>query len=74
MASAVLPRADRGSGLGLLGTATSLGRLGASVTFGWIWAAQSDVAALTVFALLLPVVMTGSALVLSRAQREIIAS
>lgn len=72
MASAVLPRADRGSGLGLLGTATSLGRLGASVMFGWLWTTRSDVAALTVFAVLLPPVMLASALVLSRAQREII--
>ena len=38
MASAVLPRADRGSGLGLLATGTSLGRFGASLMFGWIWA------------------------------------
>jgi MFS family permease len=73
MASAVLPRADRGSGLGLLGTATSLGRLGASMVFGWIWAARSEAAALTVFALLLPPVIVLSALTLSRAQREIIA-
>lgn len=73
MASAVLPRADRGSGLGLLGTATSLGRLGASVMFGWIWASQSEVAAVTAFAMLLPPVIVLSALVLSRAQREIIA-
>jgi hypothetical protein len=74
MASAVLPRADRGSGLGLLGTATSLGRLGASMMFGGIWASRSETAALTVFALLLPPVIVLSALALSRAQREIIAT
>jgi hypothetical protein len=72
MASAVLPRADRGSGLGLLATATSLGRLGASLVFGWVWSAGSDTAALTVFAASLPFVILISALLLSRAQREII--
>jgi MFS family permease len=74
MASAVLPRADRGSGLGLLATATSLGRLGASLAFGWIWASWSDTAALALFAAALPAVVVTSAVLLSRAQREIIAS
>jgi MFS family permease len=72
MASAVLPRADRGSGLGLLATATSLGRLGASLAFGWIWASWSDTAALALFAATLPAVVVTSAMLLSRAQREII--
>jgi hypothetical protein len=74
MASAVLPRADRGSGLGLLATATSLGRLGASLAFGWIWASWSDTAALALFAAALPAVVVTSAVLLSRAQPEIIAS
>lgn len=73
MTSSVLPRAERGSGLGLLATATSLGRLGASVIFGWIWASRSEVAALTLFAIVLPPVIVASAVVLARAQREIIA-
>ena len=72
IASSVLPRVDRGSGLGLLATATSLGRLGASLVFGWVWSARSDIAALTVFATALPLVILISALLLSRAQREII--
>ena len=71
MASAVLPGTDRGSGLGLLATATSLGRLGASLIFGWVWASWSEIAALTMFAIALPLVIVASAIVLSRAQREI---
>jgi len=71
MASAVLPGTDRGSGLGLLATATSLGRLGASLIFGWVWTSWSEIAALTMFAIALPLVIVASAIVLSRAQREI---
>jgi MFS family permease len=74
MASAVLPRADRGSGLGLLATATSLGRLVASLVFGWVWSRGSETAALTVFATALPLVILISALLLFRAQQEIIAA
>jgi MFS family permease len=74
MASAVLPRADRGSGLGLLATATSLGRLVASLVFGWVWSRGSETAALTVFATALPLVILISALLLFRAQQEIIAT
>jgi MFS family permease len=74
MASAALPRADRGSGLGLLATATSLGRLGASLVFGWMWASWSDTAALALFAAALPAVVIAGSLLLSRAQREIIGS
>jgi len=72
MASAVVPRADRGSGLGLLATATSLGRLGASLLFGWVWSAWDDATAVAVFAAVLPLMMMASAVILSRAQREII--
>lgn len=73
MASAVLPRPERGTGLGLLATATSLGRLCASLLFGWAWASWSDTAALVLFATVLPVAVLASAMLLSRAQREIIA-
>jgi predicted MFS family arabinose efflux permease len=72
MASARLPRAERGSGLGLLATATSLGRLGASMAFGWAWSAWGEGPALGLFATALPVVVAVAAVVLSRAQGEII--
>jgi MFS family permease len=72
MASAVLPRADRGSGLGLLATATSLGRLGASLLFGWAWSAWGDTTALALFATALPLVILASSLILWRVQAEII--
>jgi MFS family permease len=74
MTSAVLPRAERGSGLGLLTTATSLGKLGASVIFGWIWASRGEPAALLLFTLALPAALVVSGLILARAEREIIAA
>lgn len=73
MASSVLPAAERGSGLGLLATGTNLGRLGASVIFGWIWASRSESTALIAFAMVLPAAIVAGAVVLARAQREIIA-
>jgi MFS family permease len=73
MASALLPAGDRGSGLGLLATGTSLGRLGASLVFGWAWSAWGDAAALALFIIALPVVIAASVLILARAQRGIIA-
>jgi MFS family permease len=39
MAGAVLPERMRGSGLAMLGTATSLARLASSILFGLLWAA-----------------------------------
>lgn len=67
LASAVLPPELRGSGLGLLATAVSLGRLGASVAFGWVWSVWGATAALAAFAAALPVVIALSALALARA-------
>jgi hypothetical protein len=74
MTSAVLPRAERGSGLGLLATATSLGKLSASLLFGWIWSSRGEGMALLIFAAALPVALLASGAILARAQREIIAA
>jgi MFS family permease len=50
LASATLPAALRGSGLALLVTATSLGRLLASIVFGTIWTWQDVETAIAAFA------------------------
>jgi MFS family permease len=73
MASAVLPRAERGSGLGLLATATSLGRRGASLVFGWVWSRWDDTTALVIFLGALPAGILVGSVMLARAEREIIA-
>jgi MFS family permease len=74
MVSAVVPRSERGSGLGLLSTATSVGRMGASLAFGWAWTAWGDAAALAAFAATLPVGLLVAGVLLSRAQQEIISA
>jgi MFS family permease len=48
MTSAVLPESLRTSGLGVLTTVTSLGRLGASVLFGALWAVLGQTTAVIV--------------------------
>jgi hypothetical protein len=67
MTSAVVPPAERGAGLGLLATATSLGKLGASMSFGWIWSSQGDAMALLLFAAALPVALVTAMALLARA-------
>jgi MFS family permease len=57
LASATLPAALRGSGLALLVTATSLGRLLASIVFGTIWTWQDQETAIAAFAVGLVVAM-----------------
>ncbi len=57
LASVTLPPALRGSGLALLVTATSLGRLLASVLFGTIWTWQDVNTAIACFAVGLAVAM-----------------
>ncbi len=67
LASTTLPAALRGSGLALLVTATSLGRLLASVVFGTIWTWQDLETALAAFAvgLVVALVLAATALRLS---------
>ena len=54
-ASAVLPEERRGSGLGLLVTATSLGKFGAALLFGLLWTVSGLETAALVFACALTV-------------------
>jgi MFS family permease len=69
LASATLPRAYRGSGLALLATSTSVGRILASVAFGMIWTWSSVETAIAVFAAGLLAAMVLSTVVL-RLDRE----
>jgi hypothetical protein len=72
LVSGALPRELRGSGLGLVATAVNVGRLVASVGFGWLWSSRGGSAALAMFALLMPVVIVLCGLGLRRVEREII--
>ena len=65
LASAMLPAGIRGTGLALLTTATSLGRLAASIAFGAAWAGYGPTAALAGFVVALAVA-TGAAAVALR--------
>ena len=65
-ASAALPEHTRGTGLALLSTFTSLGRLGGSLVFGAIWALEGANAALGAFALSLAAALVLAAAVLRR--------
>jgi MFS family permease len=67
LASATLPAALRGSGLALLVTSTSLGRLLASILFGTIWTWYDAETALTVYAIGLAAAMILAAIALRRA-------
>jgi MFS family permease len=64
LASATLPPPLRGSGLALLVTSTSIGRLLASIFFGMIWTWYDVETAITVFAIALctAMVLAGAAL------------
>ncbi len=64
LASATLPPPLRGSGLALLVTSTSLGRLLASIFFGMIWTWYDVETAIAVFAIALctAIVLAGAAL------------
>jgi MFS family permease len=65
-ASGLLPPEQRATGLSLLVTATSLGRLLASIVFGAAWSLLGAHAALVVFALALTGVLVVAATVLGR--------
>jgi sugar phosphate permease len=49
LASSLLPQEVRGSGLALVATTTSLGRVAAAVLFGWCWSVLGRQAAVIVF-------------------------
>jgi hypothetical protein len=61
LASATLPPALRGSGLALVVTATSLGRLLASILFGTIWTWQNVDTAIVAFGIGLVISMAFAA-------------
>ena len=66
LASAMLPEALRGSGLALLVTATSVGRLLASVLFGVLWTAAGAQTAVVAFAVALLAALAAAAVALAR--------
>jgi MFS family permease len=70
LGSAVIPEEVRGSGLALLGTATSLARLFASLAFGGLWALWGIDAALVCFAATLAVAVALAAVMLLRNPAE----
>ena len=67
LASGTLPAALRGSGLALLVTSTSLGRLLASILFGTLWTWYDVETALAVYAIGLLLAMALAAIALRRA-------
>ena len=58
--TAVLPEHVRGTGLAMLTTGTSLGRLGGSIAFGALWYAAGASAAVAIFAVALAVALVGA--------------
>ena len=66
LASAILPSELRGSGLGLLGTATGVARLIASVLFGVLWTFWDVTGAVTAFLVGLVLLTVIGGLILSR--------
>src|SRR3954447_5651380 len=69
LAGAVLPESLQASGIGILITVVSLGRLVSSVAFGALWLALGLQEAVTIFAAALLVAMAIAAPLLLRAQR-----
>ena len=57
LASTVVPADQRGGGLALVSTATSLGRMGAAIGFGFVWTTWSREVAVWTFALALALVL-----------------
>ncbi len=53
LASAVLPANQRATGLGLVGTLNDVGRMAASLTFGWLWTREAVGYAVVQFQLVL---------------------
>jgi MFS family permease len=70
LGSAVVPDELRGSGLALLGTATSLARLVASLAFGGLWTFAGIHAAIACFGVALLAAIALAALTLRRSPEE----
>ncbi len=71
LAGSLLPRDLRASGLAVVGTCHDVGRLAASVIFGWVWAMSTADAAVRVFLVLLAAVLLGAAPALLRVERSV---
>lgn len=70
LAGAILPERLQGTGIGLLITVTSLGKLGSSLAFGALWLALGLQGAVLVFAALLTAAIALALPLLLRVQRE----
>ena len=70
IAGSLLPRALLGTGLALLVTATSLGRLVSAVAFGALWTWAAPETAIAVFAVALTLAIAGASLAFARAVRH----
>jgi MFS family permease len=70
LASTLLPERLIGSGLSLVVTGTSLGRLLASIAFGAVWTMAGLTAAITVFGLALVVTGALAGVILARVERH----
>jgi MFS family permease len=70
-ASAVVPDEVRGSGLALLGTATSIARLVASLAFGLLWTLWGTRVAFACFGVALVIAAIGAAVVLVRSRSSV---
>ena len=70
LAGAVLPEKLQASGIGILITVVSLGRLLSSLAFGALWYAIGLHDAVVIFAVALAIVMAVAAPLLLRSQRE----
>jgi MFS family permease len=68
IASSMLPESSRATGLSLVVTATSIGRLLASVVFGAAWTLVGVDTAVVIFAGALTLAGIGSAIVFNRQQ------
>lgn len=68
LGSAIVPEELRGSGLALLGTATNIGRLLASIAFGALWTWSSIETTIAIFAVMLAVAVGLAMLALARSR------
>lgn len=71
LASPVLPPALRGTGLSIVTTANNVGRILASVAFGWLWSRMSPGATVGIFAGALCVTLIVAGTMLLRLRREV---
>jgi MFS family permease len=71
LASPVLPAASRGTGLSIVTTANNVGRILASVAFGWLWSRMSAGATVGIFAGAMGVALIVVSTLLWKLRREV---